>query len=247
MFPFSDGFIHLQGHVATSAFDCAQQVDAPKCHPNTRQAVQDDIMGRILSTETRVKWILWLKGAAGSRKVSLLPFILLLSVSREKSPLPGSFSSAQIQHATLYFQLSQPLYINSIEQIPDLLTIVIPKIQSDNLIFTKSLETSCNISSLRPLQQLHKENCLTTVVLLFDGVDECGGNVNQTLLVQLVADFFNKKNSLLFHFLGAGQNTNCRRYSRKTKFLPFYSNWYLMIIPAKTSTSACSSMTNSHG
>ena len=35
--PYTDGFRHLQAHVATTAFDSDDGEDAPKCHPNTRQ------------------------------------------------------------------------------------------------------------------------------------------------------------------------------------------------------------------
>ncbi len=34
---YTDGFKHLQAHVATAAFDSNDNVDAPKCHPNTRK------------------------------------------------------------------------------------------------------------------------------------------------------------------------------------------------------------------
>ena len=36
---YADGFKHLRAHVATAAFDSYDNVDAPKCHPNTRMVV----------------------------------------------------------------------------------------------------------------------------------------------------------------------------------------------------------------
>ncbi len=67
----ADGFRHLQAHVATSAFDSSDDVDAPKCHPNTRKVVLDAIMSWItIQTAIRIQWILWLNGAAGRWKIS---------------------------------------------------------------------------------------------------------------------------------------------------------------------------------
>ena len=52
----TDGFKHLQAHVATAAFDSNDNVDAPKCHPNTREAVLDVIMNWItLQTAVRIQ------------------------------------------------------------------------------------------------------------------------------------------------------------------------------------------------
>ena len=41
---FSDGFKHLQAHVAPTAYASHQDSDAPRCHPNTRKAVLNTIM-----------------------------------------------------------------------------------------------------------------------------------------------------------------------------------------------------------
>ena len=72
MFTYADGFKHLQAHVATTAFDSDDIVDAPKCHPNTRKAVLDNIMNWItIQTAMRVQWILWLNGAAGAGKSAI--------------------------------------------------------------------------------------------------------------------------------------------------------------------------------
>lgn len=90
-----------------------------------------------------------------------------------------------------------------IQQIPDLLAIVIPKIQSDPLILAKSLETQLQYLVFGPLQQLHERYSLTTTVLLFDGIDECDGNDNQTLLVQLIAGILINQDLPINAFFGS--------------------------------------------
>ncbi|KJA20364.1 hypothetical protein HYPSUDRAFT_203855 [Hypholoma sublateritium FD-334 SS-4] len=199
-----DGFNHLQAHVATAAFDSALKVDAPKCHPNTRQAVQDDIMNWVIPKEAviRIQWILWLNGAAGAGKSAIARSIVALCLARN-IPIARFFffrtdatrNSIQPVVATLLHQL--------IHQLPDLLAIVVPKIQSDPLIFTKSLETQLQCLIFEPLRQLHREGTLTSVVLLFDGVDECDGDENQTDLVLLIADFLKSRDLPIIAFFGS--------------------------------------------
>ena len=83
MFTYADGFKHLQAHVATTAFDSYDIVDAPKCHPNTRKAVLDDIMNWItIQTAMRVQWILWLNGAAGAGKSAIGRSIVALCLEQ---------------------------------------------------------------------------------------------------------------------------------------------------------------------
>ena len=84
--------------------------------------------------------------------------------------------------ATLLHQLLQI--------IPDLRAIVIPIIELDSLIFTKSLKTQFEVLIFDPLRELkRKSRNLHTVVLFFDGVDECNDKDDQVKLIQIVADF----------------------------------------------------------
>ncbi|KJA13276.1 hypothetical protein HYPSUDRAFT_209677 [Hypholoma sublateritium FD-334 SS-4] len=189
-----DGFKHLQAHVATSAFDSAEKVDAPKCHPKARLAVLDEIMGWILLlTVTRIQWMLWLNGAAGAGKSAIARSIVALCLS-QNIPVARFFffrtdptrNNIQPVVATLVHQL--------IQQLPSLLAIIIPKIQSDPLIFRKSLETQLAYLVIEPLRQLHRECPMkTNVVLMFDGVDECDNSGNQTDLVRFIASFLSTR------------------------------------------------------
>ncbi|KJA20381.1 hypothetical protein HYPSUDRAFT_217069 [Hypholoma sublateritium FD-334 SS-4] len=197
-----DGFTHLQAHVATSAFDSAQKVDAPKCHPNTREAVQDDIMNWILPTVMRIQWMLWLNGAAGAGKSAIARSIVALCLA-QNIPIARFFffrtdatrNTIEPVVATLVHQL--------IQQIPDLLPIITPKIQSDPLVFTKSLETQLRYLVFDPLRQLNSVSPLSVVVLLFDGVDECSGDDNQTNLIHLIADFLRSRELPIIAFFGS--------------------------------------------
>ncbi|KJA20371.1 hypothetical protein HYPSUDRAFT_43268 [Hypholoma sublateritium FD-334 SS-4] len=198
-----DGFKHLQAHVATSAFDSAYQVDAPKCHPNTRQAVQDDIMGWILQTVTRIQWMLWLNGAAGAGKSAIARSIVALCLA-QNIPIARFFFFRTDSTRNTIRPVVATLVHQLIRQIPDLLAIVIPRIHSDPLIFTKSLETQLQYLIFEPLRQLHCDSSLRSiVVLLFDGVDECDDYKNQTDLIFLISYFIRKRDLPIIAFFGS--------------------------------------------
>lgn len=81
--------------------------------------------------------------------------------------------------------------------------IIIPIIESDPLIFTKSLETQLQYLIFEPLRQLHRNFPLTCVVLLFDGVDECSGNENQKGLVRSITNFLSSRDIPVIAFFGS--------------------------------------------
>lgn len=91
-------------------------------------------------------------------------------------------NSAKPLVATLVHQLLQSL--------PDLAPIIVPRIQLDSLIFTKSLETQFEYLIFDPLRELkNQSNFLCTLVLFFDGVDECDNHKDQASLIRIVANF----------------------------------------------------------
>ncbi len=77
-----------------------------------------------------------------------------------------------------------------IRAIPGLHPIIIPIIQEDPLIFTKSLETQFRLLVFAPLLELDNLSvAIRPPVLLFDGVDECNDYNNQISLIRVVSHF----------------------------------------------------------
>ncbi|KJA22808.1 hypothetical protein HYPSUDRAFT_40588 [Hypholoma sublateritium FD-334 SS-4] len=174
-----DGLKHLQAHVATTAFDSGQHVDAPKCHPNTRQAVLDEIMNWIILAVARVQWVLWLNGAAGAGKSAIGRSIVELCLQRN-IPIARFFFYRTDSTRNNVKPLVATLVHQLLQSIPDLTPIIIPRIQLDSLIFTKSLETQLNYLIFDPLRELKRQSkFLRTLVLFFDGVDECDDHTDQ--------------------------------------------------------------------
>lgn len=155
-------------------------------------------MDWILLTAMRIQWMLWLNGAAGAGKSAIARSIVALCIARNIHVArffffrtDSSRNTVQPVVATLVHQL--------IQQIPDLLEIIVPKIQCDPLIFTKSLETQFRSLIFEPLRQLNCKCPLTNIVLLFDGVDKSDGDENQTGLIRLIANFLSSRDIPVTH------------------------------------------------
>ncbi len=184
-----DGFKHLQAHVTTSAFDAQDHVDAPKCHRNTRETVLNEIMNWIILTVTRVQWMLWLNGAAGAGKSAIGRSIVDRCIARN-IPIARFFFFRTDSTRNNIKPLVATLLHQLLQRIPELRAIVIPIIEFDSLIFTKSLKTQFEVLIFDPLRELKRTTRnLHTVVLFFDGVDECIDKDDQVKLIQIVADF----------------------------------------------------------
>ncbi|KAF4621675.1 hypothetical protein D9613_012835 [Agrocybe pediades] len=106
------GYARLLEHVATSALhDSVDNVDPPKCHPNTRVAIIQNIRDWALGTdeELRGKPILWLKGAAGAGKSAIARSLIVLEIMLEGSLPPSHtksilFSPSSETRAFAFFQ-----------------------------------------------------------------------------------------------------------------------------------------------
>ncbi len=157
-----------------------------------------------IQAATRIQWILWLNGAAGSGKSaigrSIVDICLSLSIPISRFFFFRTDSTRNdLKHvvATLVDQL--------LKSIPGLWPIIIPRIEADPLIFTKSLETQFHMLIFEPLLQLQNESVmpLNTVVLLFDGVDECNRHDEQAKLIKTVTNFIKKQSFPIIAFFGS--------------------------------------------
>ncbi|KJA16852.1 hypothetical protein HYPSUDRAFT_1056006 [Hypholoma sublateritium FD-334 SS-4] len=188
-----DGFRHLHAHVAPAAYASQQEGDAPKCHPNTRTAVLTAIIHWMTVATMGLQWILWINGAAGAGKSAIARSVIDLCIEQGIVIVRFFFFRTDSTRntikpivATLAFQL--------IQLIPELNSIISPKIASNPLIFHESLETQFKVLIFESLRQLHKESPFEkAMVFLLDGVDECSGDDNQANLIRTIAEFVAEK------------------------------------------------------
>ncbi len=125
-------------------------------------------------------------GQGNQQSVDLLWICALTGTSPS---LASSFSVPTPLVITL-LPLSRHSVCQLLPRIPELEPIIIPRIKSDPLIFTKSLKTQFEFLLFDPLRELKRQSTrLNMLVFLFDGVDECDSEDEQGNLIRIIADF----------------------------------------------------------
>ncbi|KAJ3540823.1 hypothetical protein NMY22_g4138 [Coprinellus aureogranulatus] len=174
----------LYAHTAASAMhNSAARRDAPKCHPETRQAVQENISSWISHREEegQPRQLLWLTGPAGTGKTAIMGTI---AEELERSgQLVASFYFAAYTGliettskdrfvTTLAYQLQRHRALNTLISNPMLSTL-----QADPALIKSNLKTQMEALILQPFRNAAYQQTLNShqsLVILVDGVDECG-------------------------------------------------------------------------
>jgi NACHT domain len=184
------------------AFDALHNSDeltyAPKCHPQTRLAVLDDIMKWINESEAQDNFMMWLFGSAGAGKSAIAKKIAELAT--EKGLLIGTFffsrtspkrNSKDRLIPTLAYQLSV--------SIPDTRAYIEEAIERDPAIFYKNLQTQIDTLLIKPFQFVSTQITPLPKLIIVDGLDECNDTQAQlTILDAISCSFSNHKLSIIF-------------------------------------------------
>ncbi|TEB40236.1 hypothetical protein FA13DRAFT_60139 [Coprinellus micaceus] len=148
-------------------------IDAPKCHPETRKAVQANILSHVACGKEKV---LWLSGPAGSGKTAIMGSIAYTCYTRRW--LAGSFfiskSAMRVDRHSKRF-IVPTLAFHLLELIPGLRELILASIERNPSVFDKQLEHQVEILILRPIRELCKTADASEWprAMLVDGVDEC--------------------------------------------------------------------------
>ncbi|KAJ2929005.1 hypothetical protein H1R20_g8086, partial [Candolleomyces eurysporus] len=147
--PIGDPLNDLASRIAAGALhDSDERCDAPKCHPETRVAVQGEIYSWIIHGDPdpaqKMVKIKWVTGPAGTGKSAIMGKTVFIP--------------------TLAYQLAQHL--------PALKDSLAQAIQNNPLLFKKNLRVQTEALILTPLRQITTESKAPGVVLV-DGLDEC--------------------------------------------------------------------------
>ncbi|KAF8178459.1 hypothetical protein BJ912DRAFT_983863 [Pholiota molesta] len=183
----------LQREGAPSAFhnSCAR-FDPPKCHPNTRVAVLEYLMGWIFGHNDPEALILWLYGPAGAGKSAILQTIAELCF--ERKVLLASFFFGRSDPSRNHFK---PLVATIAYQIavtfPGLRQHIESVIDHDPAIFHKSIATQIQSLIIEPLKCLVPSgffNDLSTCarLIIIDALDECDDPRMQSMILRAIAD-----------------------------------------------------------
>ncbi|KAF4621655.1 hypothetical protein D9613_012794 [Agrocybe pediades] len=179
------GYARLLENVATTALhDSVHVLDPPKCHPNTRVAIIQNIRDWTLGTDEELRWkpILWLKGGAGAGKSAIARSVA--ERCSEEGLLLGAFffgtTDPTRNHvgrlvATLSYQISLVL--------PHFRDAVATLIEDDPLIFDRSIRTQFYTLLIRPLSAVLAKpstaSSATPCLIIIDGLDECNAVSSQ--------------------------------------------------------------------
>ncbi|KAF9035200.1 hypothetical protein BJ165DRAFT_657126 [Panaeolus papilionaceus] len=189
---------------AGARHDSAERYDVPKCHPNTRVAVIENIMAwASRRTGPGVPMIKWLSGAAGAGKSTIVQTVAVDCAKGGK--LGGSFffkrldperGNAEYLISTLVYQLWEVIlgargYIDS-------------AIESDPAFLTRSFEAQLTRLIIEPLSAL-AEVPTEPFLIAIDGLDECADPRVQSHIISVIADTCRNHPSLPIRFLLASR------------------------------------------
>ncbi|KAJ2914843.1 hypothetical protein MD484_g5588, partial [Candolleomyces efflorescens] len=173
-----DPLRELKAHIAAGAIhDSAERCDAPKCAPETRVAVQDDLYDWIVDGDgdhEKPKKIKWVTGPAGCGKTAIM------------GSLSERCEAAGILGATFFFSSwSGPVsrrrktaFVTTIahqlaKYHPKLREGISQAINENSDVFDKALRTQMEILILQPLRKIPPNEPGLRGAIVIDGVDEC--------------------------------------------------------------------------
>ncbi|KAJ3522597.1 hypothetical protein NMY22_g11825 [Coprinellus aureogranulatus] len=176
-----DPHAELYSHIAPGAIhDSYERCDAPKCHPETRKAVQEEIVGWISDgdKDAQPSKILLLTGPAGSGKTAIAGTIA--DICQESGVLAATFffsssagpsdrSTKRCFVATLAHQYTE------IEDCDLLREEILSAVKRKPTVFDKHLKTQWDTLVLKPLRDVARKepNLLKSPrVIIVDGLDE---------------------------------------------------------------------------
>ncbi|KAJ3509839.1 hypothetical protein NLJ89_g5003 [Agrocybe chaxingu] len=181
----SSGIDVLYSKVASGAFhNSGERVDAPKCHPHTRLAIQREILQWL--EEFSGSLIMWIYGPAGGGKTAIAQTIA--QICSERGWLSAAFffsrrgDSARSDERKLVPTLAYQLA----KHIPELRPYISSAVLEDPSLFDLSLQAQIRELILTPLRQATSSMSIPLLprVIIIDGLDECSNQESQILIVE---------------------------------------------------------------
>ncbi|KAF5310979.1 hypothetical protein D9619_008272 [Psilocybe cf. subviscida] len=190
----------LQSAAAPSAFhDADDNFDAPKCHPNTRVAVMDELRDFAFRRgDTGSAKILWLSGPAGAGKTAIARS-LCEECSVTDSLLASYFFSRSDASRNTHKSFVATIAYQICGRIPpQYQSLVLDVVGRDPLVLTRSVDAQFKALILVPLHDLFESGYFNNTgrrLIVIDGLDECStaaAQINILTMIQKIstpADF----------------------------------------------------------
>ncbi|KAF5310978.1 hypothetical protein D9619_008273 [Psilocybe cf. subviscida] len=186
----------LQSAAAPSAFhDSGDYFDTPKCHPNTRIAVMNELHDFALRcSDTGHAKILWLNGPAGAGK-SAIARSLCEEFSATNSLVASFFfnrsDASRNNHKSFVATIAYQVYGHV---LPHYQSLILGVIERDPLIFTRSVDTQFKALISVPLHDLFENGYFSINrkrLIVIDGLDECStaaAQINILTVIQKISE-----------------------------------------------------------
>lgn len=163
-----------------AAYDSAERgADAPKCHPETRKAVQEEILSWIERGrhDANPTTLLWLSGPAGSGKTAIAGTIAEECQAKgwfAASFFFSAFSGGVDRRSKRYLIPTLAYHLLQQKSIPGLKEAILASIAENPSVFERRLDKQLDILILEPLRTLGIVNrSAWPKVIIIDGLDEC--------------------------------------------------------------------------
>ncbi|RXW15963.1 hypothetical protein EST38_g9890 [Candolleomyces aberdarensis] len=180
--PWANPLEKLKAEIAAGGIhDSRERCDAPKCHPDTRVAVQDDLYSWIVdgdgeSDRPNLKNIKWVTGPAGTGKTAVMGS--LSERCKSGGVLAATFFFASWS-ASIGRRQKTALVTTIAHQLaryhPDLRDEISKAVEANSDIFDKNLHTQMKVLVLGPLQETARRPDRPGLqgAIIIDGLDEC--------------------------------------------------------------------------
>ncbi|KAF8996365.1 hypothetical protein BDQ17DRAFT_1364570 [Cyathus striatus] len=170
--------------------ESAERADPPRCHPDTRKKVIQDIMNWV-NSEDPEKPLMWFKGVAGAGKSAIAQTIAERSFREGKLLSSFFFSrtatgSGRNDGSRLVPTIAYHLAI----AIPDAKDMIIAELEQDPAMFHHSMEVQLKRLIMDPIEQLRniQREASIPYLVIIDGLDECNELQVQSRIITTIAD-----------------------------------------------------------
>ncbi|RXW20017.1 hypothetical protein EST38_g5819 [Candolleomyces aberdarensis] len=178
--PSADPLTKLEARIAAGAIhDSAERCDAPKCHPETRVAVQDNLYRWIVEDDRELdqpKKIVWMTGPAGTGKTAVM------------GSLAGRCAANGVLGATFFFaswsasigRRRKTDFVTTIayqlaQHRDDLKNAISTAMEKNPAVLKKNLHVQMETLVLAPLREVARQSEEPELrgAIIVDGLDEC--------------------------------------------------------------------------
>ncbi|KAJ7922193.1 hypothetical protein B0H13DRAFT_1524104, partial [Mycena leptocephala] len=155
----------------------------PKCHPETRTEMLDELNDWVTQANTTCPGIRWLHGPAGAGKSAIMHS--LCQRLQNAGRLGGAFffkrghttrGNAKVLFATLAYQLAH--------HNQDLKPLISQIVEDDSSVVARQMEVQLQQLIVEPCHQALDDS--PPLILLIDGLDECNTRDSQVEILHLI-------------------------------------------------------------